>query len=481
MTERDFEQRLRADLRQMVDETAPSALRASVIAIPDSVSPTPQRRMAAGWRFPPMNRFASFGLAATALVVVIVIGFAFFLRPAPDVGPSPIPGPTDSSTAEPTATSEPAAPAWTATGSMIEGRVDFTATLLPDGRVLVTGGDLGYDAVPRALATAELYDPATGSWAATGSMLQGRYRHTATLLPDGRVLVAGGNVNGSQQLGVRCCLATAELYDPATGTWSATGNLIAARVDHIASLLPDGTVLVAGGDSYPNTGLDETPAEVYDPATGKWSATGGIYEGNHDQRAVLLSSGKVFVTGGSGLGGPTQLYDPISRSWSVTDCCVVEPEGNGPPNGSVTLLSDDTVLVAGGTGTYQSGSGLPRFIALDAAVLYDPRTGSSTSTGSLNALRDGHFSATLLQNGMVLVVGGNGTDVGVLASAELYDPATGTWRETATLSEPREGHRAIRLSDGTVLVMGGLGSEDMATGARSILASAELYDPGSGS
>jgi hypothetical protein len=424
-----------------------------------------------------MNRFAPVALAATAVVVVILIGISIFVR-SPEIGPSPIPGPTDSSTAEPSATFKPAAPAsWTATGSMIQARVDFTAMLLLDGRVLVTGGDLGYDAVPRALATAELYDPATGTWTATGSMLQGRYRHTATLLPDGRVLVAGGNVNGSSQLGIRCCLATAELYDPATGTWTATGNLIAARVDHIASLLPDGTVLVAGGDSYPNTGLEETPAEVYDPATGTWSATGGGYGPNHDQRAVLLSSGKVFVTGGSGLGGPTQLYDPVSRAWSVTDCCVVKPEGNGPPNGSVTLLPDGTILVAGGIGVDHSGSSLPRFIALDAAVLYDPRTASSTATGSLNALRQDHFSATLLPNGMVLVVGGSGRDFAVLASAELYDPSAGTWIDTASLSEARQGHRAILLPDGTVLVVGGTGRED--PGALGpILASAELYTPG---
>ena len=256
---------------------------------------------------------------------------------------------------------------------------------------------------------------------------------------------------------------------------SLSGNLIAARVDHIASVLPDGTVLVAGGDSYPNTGLDETPAEVYDPATGTWSATGGTFEPNHDQRAVLLPSGKVFVTGGSGLGGPTQLYDPISGSWSVTDCCVVEPGGNGPPNGSVTLLADDIVLVAGGTGVDQSGSGRRRFIALDAAVLYDPRTATSTATGSLNAVREDHFSATLLPNGMVLVVGGSGRDFAVLASAELYDPGTGTWVETGSPTVARQGHRAILLLDGTVLIMGGTGA------LGSPLTSAELYHPESAS
>jgi hypothetical protein len=479
MTERDFEARLRAGFRQMGDEAAPSALRATVIAIPDVVPTAARRRLTPGWRFPPMSRFAPVALAATAVVVVIIIGISIFVR-SPEIGPSPIPGPADSSSAEPTATSKPAAPAtWTATGSMMEARVDFTATLLPDGRVLVTGGDLGYDAVPRALASAELYDSATGTWTATGSMLQGRYRHTATLLPDGKVLVAGGNVNGSQQIGDRCCLASAELYDPATGTWTATGSLIAARVDHVAALLADGTVLVAGGASYPNTGLEDTPSEVYDPASGTWSATGGGLALNNDQRSTLLPSGQVFVTGGSGLGGPTQLYNPISRSWSVTDCCVVEPEGNGPPNGSVTLLPDDTVLVAGGIGVDHGATSLPRFIALDVAVLYDPRSGSSTATGSLNALREGHFSATLLPNGMVLVVGGSGRDFAVLASAELYDPSTGTWIETASASEARQGHRAILLLDGTVLVMGGTGREDPVTGAiGSNLASAELYTTG---
>jgi hypothetical protein len=187
----------------------------------------------------------------------------------------------------------------------------------------------------------------------------------------------------------------------------------------------------------------------------------------------------VFVTGGSGLGGPTQLYDPVSRSWSDTDCCVVEPEGNGPPNGSVTLLADGTILVAGGTGVDHSGSGLSHFIALDAVVLYDPRTASSTATGSLNALRQDHFSATLLPSGMVLVVGGSGRDYAVLASAELYDPNAGTWIDTASLSEARQGHRAILLPDGTVLVMGGTGREDPATGTLgALLASAELYTPG---
>lgn len=496
MTQDDFEQRLRAELREMATEASASALRASVLAIPDAVPATPDRLNARGWRFSLMSRFSPIVLAAAAaLVLVVVVGAALFMRPSPDIGPSPSPGQTDSATAEPSATeptssAKPAATAsWTVTGSMIEARVQFTATRLLDGRVLVTGGERGFDAVPRALASAELYDPATGTWSATGSMLQARFRHTATLLPDGKVLVAGGSVNSIAELGSGCCLATAEIYDPATGTWTAARNLISARTGHIAELLPDGMVLVAGGDAY-RTGLSETPAEVYDPATGTWSPTGGNYALNHDQFSTLLTTGMVFVTGGSGLGGPTQLYDPVDGSWSVTDCCEVDPVGEGPPNGSVTRLADGMVLVAGGTGHTIAGSGPSRFVALDAAVLYDPRTSSSTATASLHAPREDRFTATLLPNGMVLVVGGVGGGDGtlpteVLATGELYDPSTGTWTETASLKEARHGQQAVLLTDGAVLVMGGLGSEilvDPPTSgyASPILASAELYTWGGG-
>ena len=167
---------------------------------------------------PGLYRLAPFGVA-TAIVVAVLIGVALFVRQSPNVGPSPVPGPTQSVTQEPSATNAPNTPAaWSFTGSMSEARFDFTATLLLDGRVLVAGGDRGYYAVPRALASAELYDPVSGTWTATGSMSVGRYRHSATLLPNGKVLVAGGNVSSSAQIGSDCCLASAELYDPVSGT-----------------------------------------------------------------------------------------------------------------------------------------------------------------------------------------------------------------------------------------------------------------------
>jgi galactose oxidase-like protein len=235
---------------------------------------------------------------------------------------------------------------WEYTGSLKTARFHHTATLLPDGRVLVAGGQDRSD----SLASAELYDPATATWSDTGSLNTPRDSHTATLLPNGMVLVAGGENDRLH------ALASADLYDSATGTWSATGSLNTARYDHTATLLPNGMVLVAGG----NPGeLDS--AELYDPATGTWSLTGSLNDGRADHVETLL------------------------------------------PNGMV--------LVADGTP-----------FPLASAELYDPTTGIWSLTGSLNAPRKDH-AATLLPNGMVLVTAGaRGYGKAPLASAELYDP-----------------------------------------------------------
>src|SRR5207302_1098962 len=143
---------------------------------------------------------------------------------------------------------------WSETGSLITARAQHTATLLPNGKVLVTGGTNNCC----VFASAELYDPAAGSWTATGSLATARDHHTATLLPDGKVLVAGGYG------GDGAYLASAELYDPASGTWAATGSLANKRYVHTATLLPNGKVLVAGGHDG-NGHL--ASAELYEPAT----------------------------------------------------------------------------------------------------------------------------------------------------------------------------------------------------------------------
>jgi hypothetical protein len=176
--------------------------------------------------------------------------------------------------------------------------------LLPNGKVLVAGGDPAGNNVPSAIASAELYDPGSGTWTATGSLTTGRAFHTATLLPDGKVLVAGG-FNGS------FAVASAELYDRATGTWTATGSLISARRGHTATLLTDGKVLAAGGF---NGSFVVASAELYEPASGTWTATGSLNTARRRHTATLLSNGMVLVAGGFDINGlntaSAELYDP---------------------------------------------------------------------------------------------------------------------------------------------------------------------------
>jgi hypothetical protein len=308
---------------------------------------------------------------------------------------------------------DPRTESWTATGIMI-GRAGHTATLLPDGTVLVAGGQSSSGmAVPR-LESAELYDPGTGSWTATGAMIEGRAGHTATLLPDGTVLVAGGLMSGGSDM-----LASAEVYDPRTGSWTATGGMIEDRSAHTATLLDDGSVLVTGGGN----GLLEvgslSSAERYDPRTGSWTATGDMIQGRAGHTATLLHDGNVLVAGSGNFGvlGSAELYDPRTGSWTATGTMI---EGRG--GHSATLLPDGRVLVAGGAN--HGGD----WAVTGTTELYDESGGSWTATGSLGLPRKGH-SAVLLFDGRVLVAGGNagigdrGWDW--LATAELYGPVSG--------------------------------------------------------
>jgi hypothetical protein len=381
--------------------------------------------------------------------------------------PAPIGGPTISGPGL-----SPGTGFWTATASMVMGigRVGHTATLLPDGKLLVAGGITG-DAGPAgtggtALASAELYDPASGTWTATGSMHARRLDHTATLLPNGKVLIAGGH--GPQGT----ALASAELYDPASGTWTPTGPMGSARDSHTATLLPNGKVLIAGGYGPQGTAL--ASAELYDPASGTWTPTGPMGSARDFHTATLLGDGDVLVAGGA--GGPNlgtqsgdgfwksaEVYHPATGSWTATG------EMDGYRLGSAaTLLSDGRVLVAGG-GTF--GGRVP-FVS---AELYDPTSGSWTATGSTQTLRE-FSTATLLPDGHVLLAGG-GLDSGLQARyAEVYDPSIGTWSSTGTMIIGRADPTATLLPNGTVLVTGG---RDQAVSG-SALSSAELYGPAAG-
>ena len=439
----------------------------------DQIDQTRQRRaVRMPWRFATMNMLTR--LAAAAMIGVLVVGGAFYLihrgQPAVLGGPSPTPGLSagPSESASPSAVPSPTvvrprAASWSVTGSMVTPRAGHTATLLPDGKVLVAGGDGLVEGV--STASAELYDPSTGAWTATGTMLTPRQDATATLLPDGKVLVAGGGRQATEFT----WLASAELYDPGTGAWTATGTMLTPRQGGTATLLRDGKVLVAGGDD--GYGLMSASAELYDPSTGSWTATGTMGTTRSGGTATLLRDGKVLVAGGWANGsasasGPVlasaELYDPGSGTWSVTGSMVRPRAGH-----TATLLPDGKVLVAGGNNPTETVS------VLASAELYDPGSGSWTATANMLTTGVG-FTATLLLDGEVLVAGGlvstGGLSSAELTSAELYDPGSGSWTATASMLTLCADHTATLLRDGSVLVAG------YGNSGQSIC----LYDPGSG-
>ena len=345
---------------------------------------------------------------------------------------------------------DPTLSTWTGTGSMSGRRMDHTATLLPNGMVLVAGGySILLIAEPPSadiLASAELYDPTSGNWSAAGNLASPRKRHTATLLPNGKVLVVGGQ--GSSGF-----LSSAEVYDPATNSWTAAGSLAVARADHRAALLASGKVLVTGGWDGANS---LASAELFDPITGTWSATGSLAMNMHQHVAVPLPNGKVLIAGARGnppgVQSSAELYSP--DRWSLTGALAI-----GRSRHTAALLPDRKVLVAAGLGPGQ----------LSSTEIYDPGIGTWTTVGSLATARAYH-TMTPLSNGKVLVAGGFSGSA-YLNSAELYDPSSHTWSPAGPMTTPRERHSATPLPDGTILVAGGYNSTS------GILNSAELYDP----
>ncbi len=345
-----------------------------------------------------------------------------------------------------------AAAGFTTTGVLKTARQSQTATLLPNGTTLVAGGR---DSSGASLASAEVFDPATGVWSSASALLNARARHTATMLPGGKVLVVGGVGAGGSPL------ATAELYDPTTGAWSATGALSMARASHTATLLGAGQVLVVGGDGSANSPL--ASAEVYDPVSGSWSNAGVLNAARESHAANLLPLGQILVTGGVGSGGVSlnscEIYDPTTGAWTIGPVMAATRSFH-----TATTLSSGQVLVVGGLDFSAA--------ALSSAELYDPAAGTWVGSGSLTTARS-HHSANLLPDGKLLAIGGRSGSGSFLASAEVYDPASGIWASAGALTGSRADHTANVLAGGQILVAGGSNG--------SAVSGAELYDSAGGS
>jgi N-acetylneuraminic acid mutarotase len=328
---------------------------------------------------------------------------------------------------------------WSLTGSLNVARSGHTATLLRNGKVLVVGGR----ASKGITNTAELYDPVTGTWTLTGSLNLSRVLFTATLLQNGKVLVTGGSTsNAPSNFGVT---DSAEVYDPDSGTWTPIANLNSTRLWHTATLLRNGKVLVVGG--WDGSSILES-AELYDPETNTWSPTGSLLGQRYGQTATLLQDGRVLVAGGSDDGDLTtalasaELYDPATGTWSLT----------GGLNS--TRFSHTAILLTSGKVVIVGGYNWPP-VSFSGAELYDPVTGAWTYDGHLNEARSDH-TATLLSNGEVLVAGGFDWSRRFFpVGAELGDPSAATWSGAANLNSGRSQHTATLLPNGKVLVAGG--------------------------
>jgi hypothetical protein len=331
---------------------------------------------------------------------------------------------------------------FTITGNMVTPRDHHTATLLDDGRVLITGG-ISRSAGRGITADAELYDPASGTFGATGSLAVPRVDHAASRLPDGRVLVVGGYGNDQTQ-------ANAELYDPASGTFApVASDLDVGGERTTVTTLLDGRALVVGGF----LGGARSESFLFDPATDTFSATGSLNHRRYVHTATLLADGRVFVAGGLGedLYDSAEIYDPASGTFSdVEDTMAYRRERH-----AATLLADGRVLIAGG---YTTGD------QLDTAEWFDPASGTFTTSADVLGLPRVDFAMQTLGDGKVLIVGAYqwGLSAG---TADLYDPG----RDEFQAIEPgpsteRDAPEATLLADGRVLVSGGHDQIDVKVG-----------------
>ncbi len=475
--ERDLAQWLQAE----APASAPAGFHASVM---DRARTLRQRP---GWTTTlPVRRFGrGRDMTLLAAAALLLVGGALagsgLLRLPTVVPPVPAPSVVAVATASPDATSptpsQSAAPSarpipvagpggvWIPTGSMGKPSFDHIAVRLADGRVLVAGGSDGSrpgEEDQRNLTSAGLYDPVSGTWSATGNMLKPQEGFPPTLLRDGRILF-GGLARAASDVST----IGAEVYDPQSGTWSATGPLVGGAAvwgsdsGSSATMLRDGKVLVAS----------QGGVEVYDPDSGTWSATGNMITPRHSHTATLLRDGKVLVAGGYDGGDYTvdaaELYDPDTGSWTA----IANTHRNGRPkclgcggyDGWAILLQDGTVLF------------MRRSSEAPFAEIYDPAAGTWTVLAQPTEL--GYRTATLLSDGTVLVAGPYDPEgpPQPCTAAALYSPRTGSWTTAPSLRRCASGSSFTPLLDGTVLVAGG--RDCNGDGACVTNGAAELYVP----
>ncbi|HEV7675475.1 MAG TPA: kelch repeat-containing protein [Candidatus Angelobacter sp.] len=315
--------------------------------------------------------------------------------------------------------------------SMHDRRADHTSTLLPDGRVLIVGGMVENGVF---LNSAELFDPGKGTFVAAASMQSRRVGHSATLLPNRKVLIAGG-LAGRVFEGGPGIVATAEIYDPATGRFMPGPSMRTPRTGHAAVLLPNGKVLVAGGEESDEHGL--ASAEIFDPAANKWTATGSMLNPRIARSAVVLKDGRVLVTGGGNGRNLAEIYDPASGVWHATGNMTAPRLKH-----AATLLPDGRVLITGGSPDSQ-------WHPVRTAEVFDPRTNKFTAISDMELARFKIPDATaVLKNGRILVAGG-------AAEVEVYDNAAGRFFRAGNLDEAHFFASTTLLKDGRALITGG--------------------------